>query len=124
VTTIEIKSGYGLSLADELKMLRAARQLGVARGVTVKTSLLAAHALPPEFAGDPDGYIAHVCDAIIPAAAQAGLADAVDGFCETIGFTPAQIERVLQAAAGKQPAGEAARRAAFQQQRRGAGGAL
>ena len=98
VTTIEIKSGYGLSLADELKMLRAARQLGVARGVTVKTSLLAAHALPPEFAGDPDGYITHVCDAIIPAAAQAGLADAVDGFCETIGFTPAQIEQVLQAA--------------------------
>ena len=98
VTTIEIKSGYGLSLADELKMLRAARQLGVARRVTVKTSLLAAHALPPEFAGDPDGYITHVCDAIIPAAAQAGLADAVDGFCETIGFTPAQIERVFQAA--------------------------
>lgn len=98
VTTIEIKSGYGLSLADELKMLRAARQLGVARRVTVKTSLLAAHALPPEFAGDPDGYIAHVCDAIIPAAAQPGLADAVDGFCETIGFTPAQIERVFQAA--------------------------
>lgn len=98
VTTIEIKSGYGLTLDDELKMLRAARQLGVARGVTVKTSLLAAHALPPEFAGDPDGYIAHVCDAIIPAAAQPGLADAVDGFCETIGFTPAQIERVFQAA--------------------------
>ena len=98
VTTIEIKSGYGLSLDDELKMLRAARQLGEARGVTVKTTLLAAHALPPEFAGDADGYIDHVCDAIIPAAAQAGLADAVDGFCETIGFTTAQIERVFQAA--------------------------
>jgi imidazolonepropionase len=98
VTTIEIKSGYGLSLDNELKMLRAARQLGEARGVTVKTSLLAAHALPPEFAGDADGYIAHVCDTIIPAAAQAGLADAVDGFCETIGFTAAQIERVFQVA--------------------------
>jgi imidazolonepropionase len=98
VTTIEIKSGYGLSLDDELKMLRAARQLGEVRGVTVKTSLLAAHALPPEFAGDADGYIAHVCNVIIPAAAQAGLADAVDGFCETIGFTPAQIERVFQSA--------------------------
>ena len=98
VTTIEIKSGYGLSLDDELKMLRAARKLGLARGVTVKTSLLAAHALPPEFAGEPDGYIDHVCAAIIPAAAQAGLADAVDGFCEAIGFTPAQIERVFQAA--------------------------
>ncbi len=98
VTTIEIKSGYGLSLDDELKMLRAARQLGIARDVTVRTSLLAAHALPPEFAGDPDGYIAHVCDVIIPAAANAGLADAIDGFCESIGFSPAQIERVFQAA--------------------------
>jgi imidazolonepropionase len=98
LTTIEIKSGYGLSLDDELKMLRAARQLGEVRGVTVKTSLLAAHALPPEFAGDADGYIDHVCDAIIPAAKQTGLADAVDGFCESIGFTPAQIERVFQAA--------------------------
>ncbi len=98
VTTIEIKSGYGLSLDDELKMLSAARQLGTARGVTVKTSLLAAHALLPEFAGDADGYIAHVCDTIIPAAAQSGLADAVDGFCEAIGFTPAQIERVFQVA--------------------------
>ncbi len=98
VTTIEIKSGYGLSLDDELKMLRAARQLGDFRGVTVKTSLLAAHALPPEFAGDADGYIDHICDAIIPAAAQAGLADAVDGFCESIGFSTAQIERLFQAA--------------------------
>ena len=98
VTTIEIKSGYGLSLDDELKMLRAARHLGEARGVTVKTSLLAAHALPPEYAGDADGYVAHICDAIVPAAAQAGLADAVDGFCESIGFTAAQIERVFQAA--------------------------
>ena len=98
VTTIEIKSGYGLSLDVELKMLRAARRLGEVRGVTIKTTLLAAHALPPEFAGDADGYIAHICGAIIPAAAQAGLADAVDGFCETIGFTAAQIERVFQTA--------------------------
>jgi imidazolonepropionase len=98
VTTIEIKSGYGLSLDDELKLLRAARRLGEARGVTVRTSLLAAHALPPEFAGDADGYIDHVCEAIVPAAAKAELADAVDGFCEAIGFTIAQIERVFQAA--------------------------
>ncbi len=98
VTTIEIKSGYGLSLDDELKMLRTARRLGEVRGVAIKTTLLAAHALPPEFAGDADGYIAYICEAIIPAAAQAGLADAVDGFCETIGFTAAQIERVLQTA--------------------------
>jgi imidazolonepropionase len=98
VTTIEIKSGYGLSLDDELKMLRAARELGQVRGVTVKTSLLAAHALPPEFAGDADAYIDHICNAVIPVAARAGLADAVDGFCETIGFSRAQIERVFQAA--------------------------
>jgi imidazolonepropionase len=98
VTTIEIKSGYGLTLEDELKMLRAARRLGKVRGVTVKTSLLAAHALPPEFAGNADGYIDHICDVIVPAATQAGLADAVDGFCETIGFSTAQIERVFQAA--------------------------
>lgn len=98
VTSIEIKSGYGLSCDDELKMLRAARQLGAVRGVTVKTSLLAAHALPPEFAGDADGYIDHICSAIIPAAAQAELADAVDGFCETIGFSAQQIDRVFQAA--------------------------
>lgn len=98
VTTIEIKSGYGLSLDDELKMLRTARRLGEVRGVAIKTTLLAAHALPPEFAGDADGYIAYICEAIIPAAAQAGLADAVDGFCETIGFTAAQIERVFQTA--------------------------
>jgi imidazolonepropionase len=103
LTTIEIKSGYGLSLADELKMLRAARRLGELRDVRVVTSLLAAHALPPEFAGGNvdgrDGYIAHVCEVILPAAAEAGLADAVDGFCENIAFSPAQIERVFTAAA-------------------------
>jgi imidazolonepropionase len=99
LTSIEIKSGYGLSLADELKMLRAARRLGERRDVRIVTSLLAAHALPPEFAGDKDGYIAHICDVILPAAAEAGLADAVDGFCETIAFSPAQIERVFAAAA-------------------------
>ncbi len=98
VTTIEIKSGYGLSLEGELKMLRAAKQLGEARPVTVTTSLLAAHAMPPEFAGDPDGYVAYICETIIPAAARAGLADAVDGFCEAIGFTTIQIERIFQAA--------------------------
>jgi imidazolonepropionase len=98
VTTIEIKSGYGLSLEDELKMLRAGRDLSDARRITIRTSLLAAHALPPEFAGDADAYIDHICAVIIPAVAQAELADAVDGFCETIGFTLAQIERVFQAA--------------------------
>lgn len=96
VTTVEIKSGYGLTLTDELKMLRAARHLGEARGVSIRTTLLAAHAVPPEYRGDPDGYVDHVCDTIIPAAV--GLADAVDAFCEGIGFTPEQTDRVLAAA--------------------------
>ena len=82
VTTVEIKSGYGLSLPDELKMLRAARALGVAHGIRVRTTLLAAHATPPEFAGRPDAYIDHIVTEILPAAAQAGLADAVDAFAE------------------------------------------
>lgn len=98
VTTVEVKSGYGLSLADEAKMLRAARRLGDEHGIRVKTSFLGAHALPPEFAGDADGYIDEVCMHMIPAIAAEGLADAVDGFCETIGFTPAQIERLFSAA--------------------------
>ncbi len=98
VTTIEIKSGYGLSLADELKQLRAAKALGKARPVHVVTTLLAAHALPPEFAGKADDYIDLVCNDIIPAAAREGLADAVDAFCETIAFTPAQVRRVFDAA--------------------------
>ncbi len=98
VTTIEIKSGYGLSLRDELKMLRAARRLGAERPVRVVTSFLGAHALPPEYSGKPDAYIDHICTEMIPAAASAGLADAVDGFCETIGFTREQIERVFIAA--------------------------
>lgn len=96
VTTVEIKSGYGLTLNDELKMLRAARRLGDARGIHVRTTLLAAHAVPPEYKGDTDGYVDLVCDEIIPAAI--GLADAVDAFCEGIGFTPEQTDRVLRAA--------------------------
>ncbi|MES2498121.1 MAG: imidazolonepropionase [Pseudomonadota bacterium] len=98
VTTVEVKSGYGLTVADELKMLRAARQLGTARPVSIRTTLLGAHALPPEHAGDADGYIDLVCREMIPAAARAGLADAVDAFCEGIGFTPAQTRRVFDAA--------------------------
>lgn len=98
VTTVEIKSGYGLSTADELKMLRVARQLGEQLPVRVTTTLLAAHALPPEFADDSDGYIDLVCNEIIPAAAAEGLADAVDVFCEHIGFSASQCERVFMAA--------------------------
>lgn len=93
--TIEIKSGYGLELEAELNMLRAARALGEVRPVRVVTTFLGAHALPPEFAGNADGYIDLVCDQMLPAVAAEGLADAVDGFCEGIGFTPAQIERVF-----------------------------
>lgn len=96
VTTIEIKSGYGLTLDDELKMLRAARRLGEARNVRVRTTLLAAHAVPPEYKGDTDGYVDLVCEQIIPAAV--GHADAVDAFCEGIGFSPEQTDRVLTAA--------------------------
>ena len=96
VTTIEVKSGYGLSVEHELKMLRAARSLADVRPVRVSATLLGAHALPPEYAGRADDYVDLVCDAMIPAAT--GLADAVDGFCEGIGFTPAQSSRVLAAA--------------------------
>lgn len=96
VTTIEIKSGYGLTVADELKMLRAARSLADRRRVRVATTLLGAHALPPEFAGRADDYVALVTDEMIPAAL--GLADAADAFCEGIGFTPDQTGRVLAAA--------------------------
>ena len=95
VTTIEIKSGYGLDLANELKLLRVARAVGGRLGITVRTTLLAAHAVPPEYQGRSDDYIRCVCDEILPAAAAAGLADAVDAFCESIAFTPAQVERVF-----------------------------
>ncbi|MEL7487604.1 MAG: imidazolonepropionase [Pseudomonadota bacterium] len=97
VATVEIKSGYGLTLDDELKMLRAARQLCDDGGVRIRTTFLGAHATPPEFA-DADAYIDHVCAAMIPAVAKAGLADAVDAFCEGIGFSRAQCRRVLEAA--------------------------
>lgn len=98
VTTLEIKSGYGLTVADELKMLRVASRLGELRPVRVVTTLLGAHALPPEYAGRADDYVSLVCDEMIPAAVREGLADAVDVFCEGIGFSPAQCERIYQAA--------------------------
>lgn len=98
VTTLEVKSGYGLTLADELKMLRAARTLAGQRPIRIVTTFLGAHALPPEFAGNPDAYIDLVCKEMIPVIAASGLADAVDAFCEGIGFTPAQTRRVFEAA--------------------------
>lgn len=97
VTTVEIKSGYGLSLDAERRQLRAARRLGAERNVSVTTSFLGAHALPPEFA-DRDAYVAHVCETMLPALAAEGLVDAVDAFCEGIGFSPDQIARVFEAA--------------------------
>lgn len=99
VTTVEIKSGYGLTVLDELKMLRAARRLEAQFPVRVTTTLLGAHAIPPEYADDSDGYVDLVCKDMIPAAADEGLADAVDVFCETIAFSVAQCERVYKAAA-------------------------
>jgi len=98
VTTVEIKSGYGLDTATELKQLRVARALAQQRPVTVKTTFLGAHALPPEFAGQPDAYIDELCERMLPAVAESGLADAVDAFCEGIGFSPAQVARVFERA--------------------------
>lgn len=98
VTTVEIKSGYGLDTDTELRLLRIARRLGESQPVTVRTTLLGAHAVPEEFDGQPDAYVEHVCGEMIPAAAEQGLADAVDVFCEGIGFSPAQCERVFVAA--------------------------
>jgi imidazolonepropionase len=98
VTTIEIKSGYGLTLADEAKMLRAARLLGERFPVTVKTTLLAAHTLPPEFASRPDEYIDTIAREWLPALHAEGLVDAVDIFCEKIAFDTRQAERLFDAA--------------------------
>jgi len=95
VTTVEIKSGYGLDLANEAKMLRVARRLGQELPVTVRATCLAAHALPPEYKDRSDEYIAHICDEMLPALAAEGLVDAVDAFCEYLAFSPAQVERVF-----------------------------
>ncbi|MDP1650560.1 MAG: imidazolonepropionase [Rubrivivax sp.] len=97
VTTIEIKSGYGLSEAHEARCLAVARRLGRELPLTVRTTSLAAHALPPEYAGRADDYITDACSWLAGQQAQ-GLVDAVDAFCDTIGFTPAQTERIFLAA--------------------------
>ncbi len=99
VTTVEVKSGYGLETAAEIKLLQVARELGRGRPVTVRTTFLGAHAVPPEFDGDASGYIDHVIQAMLPPVAAAGLADAVDAFCEGIGFSPADTGRLFAAAA-------------------------
>lgn len=98
VTVLEVKSGYGLDLDSERRMLRVARRLERELPVTVRTTCLSAHALPPEYAGRADDYIEQVCNHILPALAEEGLVDAVDAFCEHLAFSPAQVERVFQAA--------------------------
>ena len=98
VTTLEVKSGYGLDLASELKMLRVAKRLGEQLGIDVIKTFLGAHALPPEFAQRQDDYVRHVCDDMLPAVAAEQLADAADVFCERIAFTREQTERVLERA--------------------------
>jgi imidazolonepropionase len=98
VCAIEIKSGYGLSLDAERKQLRVARALAKTYGATVKTTFLGAHAVPIEYAGRGDDYIAHLCETMLPVLVEEGLVDAVDAFCETIGFSRAQTERVFKCA--------------------------
>ncbi|MCD6186561.1 MAG: imidazolonepropionase [Desulfuromusa sp.] len=98
VTTVEIKSGYGLTLEDELKMLRAAKQLADSYPVTLRRTLLAAHAIPPEFQGNSNHYIELICNELIPQVAEERLADAVDVFCENIAFSSVQSEQIFVAA--------------------------
>ena len=98
VSTIEIKSGYGLDTETELRMLKVARSIAAARPVRIRTSFLGAHAVPPDYAGNADGYIDEVCIPALAAAHEAGLVDAADGFCEGIAFSPAQIARVFDKA--------------------------
>ena len=98
MTTVEIKSGYGLDRATEIKMLEVARRLGKAHPVDVATTFLGAHALPKEYANDRAGYLDLVCTRVLPEVAERGLADAVDAFCEGIAFAPDEVARVFEAA--------------------------
>jgi imidazolonepropionase len=98
VGTIEIKSGYGLNIESELKMLSVARRLGEATDLTIRTTLLAAHTVPPEFREDPDSYIDLICDELLPEVVAGRLADAVDAYCESIAFSTDQVARLFQCA--------------------------
>ena len=102
VTTVEIKSGYGLDFETERKMLRVIRQLGEAHPVTIKATYLGAHTIPPEYtdasAGGPDDYVTQICEKYLPSLYEEGLVDAVDVFCESIAFSPTQTEKIFQAA--------------------------
>ncbi|QOL15416.1 imidazolonepropionase [Dickeya dianthicola] len=102
VTTLEIKSGYGLDVDSELKMLRVIRELGRRQPVQIVSTCLAAHAIPPEFSRQPEAWIDLVCRELLPAVVSEGLADAVDAFCEHLAFSPAQVERLFQAAQAHQ----------------------
>lgn len=95
VTTVEIKSGYGLDLKNEIKILKVARQLGIMSGMRVRTTFLGAHAVPPEFYNNAQGYVDFLCAEMLPGIAETGLADAVDVFCESIGFNLAQTEQLF-----------------------------
>ncbi|MCF5715103.1 MULTISPECIES: imidazolonepropionase [Pseudomonas syringae group] len=95
VTTVEMKSGYGLDLENERKILRVIRRLGNTQPVTVRATCLAAHALPPEYTDRADDYINHICNEMLPTLAAEGLVDAVDAFCEYLAFSPAQVEQVF-----------------------------
>jgi imidazolonepropionase len=100
VTTLEIKSGYGLELEVELRSLRAARRIAALRPLSVSTTYLAAHVVPPQFPGGSDGYVERICAHYLPAVAASGLADAVDAYCESIAFSVAQVARVFECARG------------------------
>lgn len=95
VATIEIKSGYGLDVDSEIKSLQVARDIAAATGQSVRTTMLAAHTVPPEFADDADGYIDLICDQLLPVVAEKKLADAVDAYCESIAFNAEQVARVF-----------------------------
>ena len=98
VATVEIKSGYGLDVDNELKMLEVARRLGESSGIDVRTTLLAAHSVPPEFKGRPDNYIDLICSELLPVVVERGLADAVDAYCESIAFSAPQIAKLFRKA--------------------------
>lgn len=98
VTTLEIKSGYGLNLDSERRMLRVARRIGRELDITVRTSFLGLHALPPEYIDKREDYVALICDEVLPTLAAEGLVDAVDAFCETIGFSHAETRRLFDRA--------------------------
>ncbi|QUG76541.1 imidazolonepropionase [Erwinia sp. E602] len=98
VTTVEIKSGYGLEVASELRMLQAIRQLAQQVPAQIQATCLAAHAIPPEFSQRPDAWVDMICEQLLPQVVASGLADAVDAFCEHLAFSPEQVARVFRAA--------------------------